>query len=298
MTHQLNTDPSPAASRAASSEQMPHSGGVHHRKPQKCHDGVHTIENQGVMPDQTTGPVSGPDFQAPGGVTATPAGPRRCTLEQLAAACDSALFAPAAGGEARLVAPKARLAEMLGCSPQALSSRVDRLCAAGLARRDGGGVLLVDAVAVAERLNRLGPAASAGSAEAHRRFADVFAAADTDTDTDAAQLYRRVDGSSASLSDLAAAAGYSSRGTAAYHLPRRHRRAVPPRPQQHPTGAQLGAGAAPGEGPQQLAVSLVALVADTVAAVAPLLNGTPAADSVARLAVLADALPQPREGNR
>ena len=294
MTHQLNTDPRPVCGSAAP-EPPPRSEGVHHRKCQRCHDGVHTIENQGVMPDQTTGPVSGPDFQAPGGVTATPAGPRRCTLEQLAAACDSALFAAAGCGEVRLVAPKARLAEVLGCSPQALSSRVDRLCAAGLARRTDGG-LLVDIAAVAERLDRLGAAASVGSAEAHRRFADVFAAADPDPGAAAGQLYRRGDGSSASLSDLAAAGGFSSRGTAAYHLPRRHRRPAQRGQRQSSTVGHAAAGGdMASDGPQQLAAALVALVADTVAAVAPLLNGGQAAESVARLAALGDALASPRD---
>ena len=283
MTHRSNAGPRAVVCESGPSEQPPHGVGVHHRKRHKCHDGVHTIENQGAMPDQTAGPGTGQDFQAPGWVSATPAGPRRRTLEQLAAACDSALFAAAAGGEVRLAAPKARLAEVLGCSPQALSSRVDRLCAAGLARRVGVD-LLVDTDAVAEQLDRLGAAASAGSAEAHRRFADRFAAGD-----DPAEMYRRGDGTSASLSDLAAAAGFSSRGTAAYHLPRRHRRSGPRSQRPAAAGRQAAAD------PQQLAAALVALVADTVAAVAPVLHGGPAAESVARLAALAGVVPAPRE---
>ena len=242
------------------------------------------------MPDQTSGPPSGPDLQAPGGVSATPAGPRRHSLEQLAAACDGGLFETVGGGWVRLSAPKARLAEMLGCSPQALSSRIDRLAAAGLADRRGG-QLLVNVSGVQERLGSLGAASSPASAEAHRRFAGVFTA-----DPDEPSGYRRGDGSAASLSDLAAAGGFSSRGSAAYHMRRRHRPNRPSGParraSQTPAAATLRRSPAASSGPVTLAEALVALVADTVAAVRPLLSDDAAATgALDRLAAAAAGVP-------
>ena len=140
-------------------------------------------------------------------------GPRRSTLAELVTVFGTTMFEPIGAGWAELAAPKSELAAAMGISKSALSARLKVLTAAGLACRNGRR-LLVDVHGAGTRLES--GAVSARGEQARSKLGEVFAC---DADADGTVRYQHSDGTAATLSEIAAAAGVSSRGSAA-HLAR------------------------------------------------------------------------------
>ena len=140
-------------------------------------------------------------------------GPRRSTLAELVTIFGTTMFEPIGAGWAELTAPKSELAAAMGISKSALSARLKVLTAAGLACRSGRR-LLVDVHGAGARLES--GAVSARGEQARSKLGEVFARY---LDADGTVRYQHSDGTAATLSEIAAAAGVSSRGSAA-HLAR------------------------------------------------------------------------------
>ena len=140
-------------------------------------------------------------------------GPRRSTLAELVTVFGTTMFEPIGAGWAELAAPKSELAAAMGISKSALSARLKVLTAAGLACRSGRR-LLVDVHGASTRLES--GAVSARGEQARSKLGEVFARY---VDADGTVRYQHSDGTAATLSEIASAAGVSSRGSAA-HLAR------------------------------------------------------------------------------
>ena len=154
-----------------------------------------------------------PDDLSPAQPAVAKKGPRRTTLEQIAAAAEAGLLEPHADGRWwRLRTPKSKFAAFMGVSPSALSERLVVLASSGLATH-AGRVLLVDVDQISQRLQ--GEIADDASIRVRnlleRFFAEMPAA-------DGTARYVDADGAPVSLGDVARAAGFTSRGTAADHL--------------------------------------------------------------------------------
>ena len=141
-------------------------------------------------------------------------GPRRTTLEQVVAAAEAGLLEPYASGRWwRLTAPKSELATFMAVSRSSLSGRIAVLVSHGLASRQGRALLInLDQIS---RLLSDGVGYNATSARVRRlmegSFSEMPSAGGTAQFVDG-------EGSPASLADVARVAGFTSRGTAAYHL--------------------------------------------------------------------------------
>ena len=178
---------------------------------QRCPD---TAGRRGRQPpeDVPSAPVAPGDL-SPAQPAVAKKGPRRTTLEQIAAAAEAGLLEPHADGRWwRLRTPKSKFAAFMGVSPSALSERLVVLASSGLATHEGR-VLLVDVDQISQRLQ--GDLADDASIRVRnlleRFFAEMPAA-------DGTAQYVDADGAPVSLGDVARAAGFTSRGTAAYHL--------------------------------------------------------------------------------
>ena len=144
-------------------------------------------------------------------------GPRRQTLRELAAACaEGSLFSPLADGRFILTASRRRLEGHLGISRGSLWRRIRTLTEAGLATDDGQ--LVVDVEAVNERLV---PRVVALPTRRTRQYQAVLEESfETSVAADGTPSFHHADGRPATLSDIAAVTGASSRGTAHRHLQR------------------------------------------------------------------------------
>ena len=178
---------------------------------QRCPD---TAGRRGRQPpeDVPSAPVAPGDL-SPAQPAVAKKGPRRTTLEQIAAAAEAGLLEPHADGRWwRLRTPKSKFAAFMGVSPSALSERLVVLASSGLATHEGR-VLLVDVDQISQRLQ--GDLADDASIRVRnlleRFFAEMPAA-------DGTAQYVDADGAPVSLGDVARAAGFTSRSTAAYHL--------------------------------------------------------------------------------
>ena len=138
-------------------------------------------------------------------------GPRRQTLRELAVACaDGSLFSPLADGRVILTASRRRLEGHLGISRGSLWRRIRTLTEAGLATDDGH--LVVDVEAISERLI---PRVVALPTRRTRQYQAVLEESfETSVAADGTPSFHHPDGRPATLSDIAAATGTSSRGTA------------------------------------------------------------------------------------
>ena len=146
-------------------------------------------------------------------------GPRRQTLRELAAACaEGSLFSPLADGRVILTASRRRLWEHLGISRGSLWRRIRALTEAGLATDDGQ--LVIDVEAINERLV---PRVVALPTRRTRQYQAVLEQTfETSVAADGTPTFHHPDGRPATLSDIAAATGASSRGTAHRHIQRLH----------------------------------------------------------------------------
>ena len=144
-------------------------------------------------------------------------GPRRRTLRELAVACaDGSLFSPLADGRVILTASRRCLEDHLGISRGSLWRRIQTLTEAGLATDDGQ--LVVDVEAISERLV---PRVVALPTRRTRQYEAVLEASfETSVAADGTPSFHHPDGRAATLSDIAAATGASSRGTVHRHLQR------------------------------------------------------------------------------
>ena len=144
-------------------------------------------------------------------------GPRRQTLGELAVACaDGSLFSPLADGRVILTASRRCLEDHLGISRGSLWRRIRTLTEAGLATDDGH--LVVDVEAISERLV---PRVVALPTRRTRQYEAVLEESfETSVAADGTPSFHHPDGRPATLSDIAAATGASSRGTAHRHLQR------------------------------------------------------------------------------
>ena len=161
-------------------------------------------------------------------------GPRRQTLRELAVACaDGSLFSPLADGRVILTASRRRLEEHLGISRGSLWRRIRTLTEAGLATDDGQ--LVVDVETISERLV---PRVVALPTRRTRQYQAVLEASfETSVAADGTPSFHHADGRPATLSDIAAATGASSRGTAHRHLQRL--RTAPDSPDAAPVDERL-----------------------------------------------------------
>ena len=144
-------------------------------------------------------------------------GPRRQTLRELAAACaEGSLFSPLADGRVILTASRRGLEEHLGISRGSLWRRIRALTEAGLATDDGQ--LVVDVEAINERLV---PRVVALPTRRTRQYEAVLEQTfETSVAADGTPSFHHADGRPATLSDIAAVTGTSSRGTVHRHLQR------------------------------------------------------------------------------
>ena len=144
-------------------------------------------------------------------------GPRRRTLQELAAACaEGSLFSPLTDGRVILTASRRGLWEHLGISRGSLWRRIRTLTEAGLATDDGH--LVVDVEAISERLV---PRVVALPTTRTRQYQAVLEESfETSVAADGTPTFHHPDGRPATLSDIAAVTGTSSRGTAHRHLQR------------------------------------------------------------------------------
>ena len=144
-------------------------------------------------------------------------GPRRRTLQEHAAACaDGSLFSPLADGRVILTASRRRLEDHLSISRGSLWRRIRTLTEAGLATDDGQ--LVVDVEAINERLV---PRVVALPTRRTRQYQAVLEQTfETSVAADGTHSFHHADGRPATLSDIAAATGASSRGTAHRHIQR------------------------------------------------------------------------------
>ena len=178
---------------------------------QRCPD---TAGRRGQQPPENVPSVPvAPGDPSPPRPAVAKKGPRRTTLEQIAAAAEAGLLEPHADGRWwRLRTPKSKFAAFMGVSPSALSERLVVLASSGLATHEGR-ALLVDVDQISQRLQ--GEIADDASIRVRnlleRFFAETAAA-------DGTARYVDADGAPVSLGDVARAAGFTSRGTAAYHL--------------------------------------------------------------------------------
>ena len=169
----------------------------------------------GPQTPESASPVYSLAPSAPAHAPTAKRGPRRTTLEQIAAAADAGLLEPYASGRWwRLSAPKVKLAAFMGVSPSALSGRIAVLVSNGLAGHQDR-TLLIDLEQIARRL-RDGDADNA-SARVRCLLEGTFSEMPTGG---GATKFVDGEGSPASLADVARVAGFASRGTAAYHLRR------------------------------------------------------------------------------